>query len=183
MATPSQAKLLAGEILEGEFALLHFSNKHLNLIRRLEQSILHPKGEVILLKGNSGCGITTLLRSLHLRNPETTQMLKGDIYLGYWDFIDHICDAFNIRRGDYRKSVLPANLLRVLSLTKRKVLLIDDLDIYIANQVELDQVFSTIGTLSTKVPEFTFVISTRNKQLLNRFIKFSKLNWWSHDIR
>jgi hypothetical protein len=180
---PSQAIKVAREILEGDFALHYFSNEHLTLMQRLEESLLSPKGEVILLQGSAGCGLTTLLRRLQAQHPTATHMLKGDIYIGYWDFVDHLCDAFNIRRGDYRKKLLPAHLLRVLSLTKRKVLLIDDLDIYISNEDELGQVFSIIRSLSAKVPGFTAVLSTRNKQLINRFFKYSQANWWSHSIQ
>lgn len=180
---PSQAIQVAREILEGDFALHYFTNEHLNLMQRLEESLLSPKGNVILLQGSAGCGITTLLRRLETEHPTTTRMLKGDIYIGYWDFVNHLCDAFHIRRGDYQRNLLPAHLLRVLSLTKRKVLLIDDLDIYIANENELDQVFSTIRTLSEKIPAFTVVLSTRNEQLVNRFFKYAQPNWWSHGIR
>ncbi|OJT48396.1 ATP-binding cassette domain-containing protein [Pseudomonas moraviensis] len=180
---PSQAIKLAFEILEGDFVLQYFSDEHLNLMQRLEESLLSPKGEVILLQGSAGCGLTTLLRRLQAQHPTATHMLKGDIYIGYWDFVDHLCDAFNIRRGDYRKKLLPAHLLRVLSLTKRKVLMIDDLDIYISNEDELSQVFSIIRNLSAKVPGLTVVLSTRNKQLINRFFKYSQENWWSHSIQ
>jgi len=180
---PSQAIQVAREILEGDIALHYFTDEHLNLMQRLEESLLSPKGEVILLQGSAGCGITTLLRKLETQHPTTTRMLKGDIYIGYWDFVNHLCDAFNVRRGDYQRNLIPAHLLRVLSLTKCKVLLIDDLDIYIANENELDHVFSTIRTLSEKMPAFTVVLSTRNEQLVNRFFKYAQPNWWSHSIR
>lgn len=180
---PSQAIMVAREILEGDFALHYFTDEHLKFLQRIEESLLSPKGEVILLQGSSGCGITTLLRMIQAQYPAATHMFKGDIYIGYWDFVDHLCDAFNLRRGDYRKRVLPAHLLRVLSLTKRKVLIIDDLDIYISNEGELEQVFSTIRTLSAKVPGVTFLLSTRNEQLVYRFSKYAQGGWWSHSIR
>ncbi|VVM47359.1 AAA family ATPase [Pseudomonas fluorescens] len=180
---PSHVIKVAREILESDFFLHYFSNDHLKFMQRVEDSLQSPKGEVILLHGSAGCGITTLLRRLEAEHPTTTRMLKGDIYIGYWDFVNHLCDAFHIRRGDYQRNLLPAHLLRVLSLTKRKVLLIDDLDIYIANENEIDQVFSTIRALSEKVPAFTVVLSTRNKQLVNRFFKYAQPNWWNYGIR
>lgn len=181
--TPSQAKSLAREVLEGDFALQYFSREHLNLMQRLEELFISPSGEVVLLQGSPGCGISTLLRRLQALNPISVQLLKGDIYIGYWDFLDHLCDAFYVRRGNYSKKTLPQHLVKVLSLVKCKTLLIDDLDIYITNQDELDQVFRTIRALSAKVPGFTFVLSTRNKQLESRFIKYAQPNWWSHRIQ
>lgn len=182
MANQPQANTRAREILEGNFALQYFSHDHQNLIHRLEEAILSPNGQVVLLQGNPGCGITMLLSRLHISHPLTTNMLKGDIYLGYWDFVDHLCDAFNVRRSDFQRRTIPAQLLRVLSITGCKALLIDDLDIYIASQDELDQMFSTISTLSANVPYLTFVLSTRNKQLEKRFFKYSQRNWWSHRL-
>lgn len=180
---PSQAIKVAREILEGDFALHYFSSEHLNLMQRLEESVLSPKSEVILLQGSPGCGITTLLRRFQALHPTATRLFKGDIYIGYWDFVDHLCDALNIRRGNYRKNKLPPHLFRVLSLIKSKVLLVDDLDVYIANEDERDRVFSTIRTLSVRIPNLTFVLSTRNEQLASRYFEYAQANWWSHSIR
>lgn len=180
---PSQAIKVAREILEGDFALHYFSSEHLNLMQRLEESMLSPKSEVVLMQGSPGCGITTLLSRLQALHPTVVQLLKGDIYIGNWDFVDHLCDALNIRRGNYSKKNLPPHLFRVLSLIKCKAILIDDLDIYIANEGELDQFFRTIRTLSSGVPGLTVVLSTRNERLANLYFKYAQPNWWNYGIR
>jgi energy-coupling factor transporter ATP-binding protein EcfA2 len=180
---PSQAIKVAREILEGDFALHYFTSEHLNLMQRLEESILSPKSEVVLLQGSPGCGITTLLSRLEALHPTVTELLKGDVYIGNWDFVDHLCDALNVRRGNYSRKNLPPYLFRVLSIIKCKAILIDDLDIYIANEGEVDQVFRTIRALSSGVPGLTFVLSTRNERLANLYFKYAQPNWWSHGIR
>lgn len=143
--TPSQAKALAREVLEDDFVLPYFSTEHLAMMETLENSISprHPlpqsnaeahtkkntetnpeagtESNVMLLDGVSGCGITTLFRTLNQRHPSSTQLLQGDMYIGGSEFLDHLSDAFHVRRQFHpKKRVLARNLVRTLSLSSKK---------------------------------------------------------------
>lgn len=171
----SEAVSLARLIYDGDFILDYFFSQHLNVIQFLDGVTQSPRGEVILLHGSSGCGITNVLRRLCTLKPKATNFLRGDIYLERSDFVDHLCDAYYVRRG-YHQSV-PPHLLRVLSLTKRKAVLIDDLDIYISSERDLDQALGVMGDLSSGFLDLTFILSTRNERLLARYLKYAKYNW------
>lgn len=179
----SLALKTARRILEDDFVLQYFFDDHLNLMRLLEKPILAPTGEVVLLQGDSGCGITTLLSTLQYRHPGYVRLFDGDMYVGHCDLVDHLCDAFNARRGDYSKKILPPQLLKTLSLTTRKTLLIDDLDIYISRSGKLDDVIDIIRSLTSKITDLTVIVSTRNSQLLRLFSKYSQPSWVTYTLK
>lgn len=174
---------MASKILEDDFVLQYFFDEHLNLMQLLEKSILAPAGEVVLLQGDSGCGITTLLRTLQHRHPGCVRLFDGDMYIGNCDLVDHLCDAFNVRRGDYSKKIFPPHLLKVLSLTTRKTLLIDDLDIYISTSGKPDDVIDIIRSLTSKTTNLTVIVSTRNSQLLRQFSKCLQPSWMTYKFK
>jgi len=61
--------------------------------------------------------------------------------------------------------------------------LIDDLDIYISTPDEVSGIFGTIKFLMSKITGLTFILSTRNAQLLNRFSANSLPGWQVCSIR
>jgi hypothetical protein len=194
--TPSQAKALAREVLEDDFVLPYFSTEQLAMIKTLEESVWprdpppQSKAEastetnVMLLDGVSGCGITTLFRTLNQRHPNSTQLLQGDMYIGGSEFLDHLSDAFHVRRKYHpKKRVLAPNLVRTLSLSSRKIILIDDLDVLASDIEDYDTVFGVICVLSEEIRDLKFVISTRNALLQNRFAKYMRLGWRRYTFR
>lgn len=168
---------LANKKVEGDFAFHLLSDQHKEILIKLDSTLISNDVGVILLQGEPGCGITTLLGALNELQPKRTKLLEGDIYLGQWGFVDHLCNAFNIECDSYRKNFIPPNLIRVLGLTRKKCILIDDLDIYISSAYELDAVFLTIQEVLSKVAGLTFVVSARSADILKRFHALSQPTW------
>jgi hypothetical protein len=163
--TPSQAKALARQVLEDDFVLPYFSTEQLVMMKTLEQSIwprklppqsnaeanteTNTESNVMLLDGVSGCGITTLFRTLHQRLPNSTHLLQGDMYIGGSEFLDHLSDAFHVRRKYHpKKRILAPNLVRTLSLSSKKMILVDDLDV-LTSDID-DYEFSVLFVFSQK---------------------------------
>lgn len=198
--TPSQAKALAREVLEDDFVLPYFSTEQLVMMNTLEQSIwprnlppqsnaeanteTNTESSVMLLDGVSGCGITTLFRTLHQRHPSSTQLLQGDMYIGGSEFLDHLSDAFHVRRKYHpKKRVLAPNLVRTLTLSSQKMILVDDLDVLASDIDDYDTVFGVIRLLSEEIRDLKFVISTRSALLQKRFDRYFRLGWRRYTFR
>ncbi|MFJ4156315.1 hypothetical protein ACIPZF_16145 [Pseudomonas sp. NPDC089752] len=200
--THSQAKALAREVLEGDFVLPYFSAEQRVMIKTLEQSICprdpipqskseahtkteaSPEANVMLLDGISGCGITTLFRTLHQRHPSSIQLLQGDMYIGGSEFLDHLSDAFHVRRKYHpKKRVLAPNLVRTLSLSSQKMILVDDLDVLASDIEDYDTVFGVICLLTEEIRDLKFVISTRSALLQKRFARYLRLGWRRYTFR
>lgn len=198
--TPSQAKALAREVLEDDFVLPYFSTEQLVMMNTLEQSIwprnlppqsnaeanteTNTESSVMLLDGVSGCGITTLFRTLHQRHPGSTQLLQGDMYIGGSEFLDHLSDAFHVRRKYHpKKRVLAPNLVRTLTLSTQKMILVDDLDVLASDIDDYDTVFGVIRLLSEEIRDLKFVISTRSALLQKRFDRYFRLGWRRYTFR
>lgn len=176
---PSQAVNIARDVMKGDHALHYFTIEHERIADNLSDAILSPKGEVILLHGSPGCGISTLMNVLQKQHPLLSKIIGHEIFIDKWDFVDHLCAAYHVRRESTYKNALPSHLLKVLSLSQRKTIFVDDLDIYIANAYELREVYSVIANISNKVEGLNFVISVRDKRLVSDFFARAKANSWS----
>lgn len=173
---------LVNKNMEGDFAFHLLSNQHKKMLFKLDSAPVSNDVGVILLHGEPGCGLTTLLGALNALQPERTKLLEGDIYLGQWGFVDHLCNAFNVECDSYRKNFIPRKLVRILSLTRKKCILIDDLDIYISSAYELDAIFLTIHEILSKVAGLTFVVSARSADILKRFHALSQPKWRAYTV-
>ncbi|PWB34083.1 hypothetical protein DCO48_07225 [Pseudomonas sp. SDI] len=198
--TLSQAKALAREVLEDDFVLPYFSTEQLAMMKTLEKSICprdpppqsnaeantetNTESNVMLLDGVSGCGITTFFRTLHQRHPSSSQLLQGDMYIGGSEFLDHLSDAFHVRRKYHpKKRVLAPNLVRTLSLSSQKMILVDDLDVLASDIDDYDTVFGVIRLLSEEIRDLKFVISTSSALLQKRFDRYLRLGWRRYTFR
>ena len=177
--TPSQAINIARDIMKGDCALHYFTAEHKRIAEKLSDAILSPKGEVILLHGSTGCGISTLMNVLQKQHPLLSKMIGHQIFIDKWDFVDHLCAAYHVRRNSTYKNALPSHLLKVLSLSQCKTMFVDDLDIYIANAYELREVYNVIANISNKVEGLNFVISVRDKRLVSDFFARAQASGWS----
>jgi hypothetical protein len=198
--TPSQAKALARQVLEDVFVLPYFSTEQLVMMKTLEQSIwprklppqsnaeanteTNTESNVMLLDGVSGCGITTLFRTLHQRLPNSTHLLQGDMYIGGSEFLDHLSDAFHVRRKYHpKKRILAPNLVRTLSLSSKKMILVDDLDVLTSDIDDYDTVFGVIRLLSEEIRDIKFTIATRSALLQKKFDSCLRLGWRRYTFR
>ncbi|MEK0363208.1 hypothetical protein [Pseudomonas sp. CBC3] len=177
--TPSQTINIARDIMRGDCALHYFTIEHERIAEKLSDAILSPKGEVILLHGSAGCGISTLMNALQKQHSLVSKVIGHQIFIDKWDFVDHLCAAYYVRRIRTYKNLLPEHLLKVISLSQCKTIFIDDLDICIANEYELREVYGVIQTISSKVDGLNFVISVRDKRLVSDFLARAQASCWS----
>jgi len=169
--------LAARTVLEGRHGfqcLLPEQQKgYEELAKKVQQDLA---GEMVLVNGAPGCGVTYCLENLARSYPRQCLMLQSNLYHRHVTLTDRVCDAISTLRESESYKEPPAWLIEYAQLTGLKFLIFDDLDKYVTSAIEIDRIMYEVSALTGWRGwrgEFTVVISTRNMKLIRRFIKFN----------
>lgn len=122
-------------------------------------------GQVILIDGPAGSGITTFLRAVVSEPVFSGVSVTYDLYEYDVTLIDRVCAAFSYIEPSVSQKDVPAYLAEFSYLTGRKVIAIDDLDLFVRNDRDLLHIADQIKKMTDCRARFCFVVSTRSTEL------------------
>lgn len=140
------------------------------LTEKVQQGIA---GEMILVNGTPGCGVTYCLERLARSYPRQCMIVQSDLYDRHVTLTDRVCDAISILCESETYKEPPAWLIEHAKLTGLKYLIFEDLDKYITCAKDIDLIMYEVSALVGWSGEFTVIITTRNMKLIRRFIKYN----------
>lgn len=172
----------ARTVLEGRHGFQHLLPEQRKGYEKLAEKVQQGfAGEMILMNGTPGCGVTYCLENLARSYPRQCLILQSHLYHRHVTLIDRVCDAISMLRESESYEVPPAWLIEHAQLTGLKFLIFDDLDKYVTCASGIDRIMYEVSALVGRQGNFTVVISTRNVKLIRRFLKFNsprQLDLW-----
>ncbi|WP_439868983.1 hypothetical protein [Pseudomonas syringae] len=131
------------------------------------------EGQMILVNGVPGCGITHCLESLARNYPKQCMMLESNFYTRPVSLTDRICDAISMLSDTEFYKEPPSWLIEHAKLTGVKTFIFDDLDKYIVGAKDIDRIMYEVSALRGRWNYFTVIITTRNMKLIRRYMKYN----------
>lgn len=162
----------ARAILEGHHAFQHRLPCQISAYKKLSSLARHTSGgKIILVNGEPGCGVTTLLDLLQFEMKSTALTLECDFFTTSVTLIDRVCaSVLSISDYDYHQKV-PVWLYEYAALTGLKVIIIDDIDRFVFTSYELQTLVAYMEELVGPRSGLTIAFSTRDKKIVRRFLK------------
>ncbi|MGO3986497.1 hypothetical protein ABI582_19210 [Pseudomonas sp. SAS7] len=154
----------AREILEGRHGFQYFSQLRLSLIKELLEPNVTGLGQILLLTGPSGAGISTLLKALS-EHPEFYGVNVPTSVLDYeYRMTNHIIRAYGFFTQLGRGKGVPSVLKEYVQLTGKGKIILDDIDCLSSRSFE--SIVEELQWFQGAQVGFNLIISSRNPQLL-----------------
>ncbi|MDF5890048.1 hypothetical protein P4A93_00115 [Pseudomonas syringae pv. syringae] len=186
MSVEQPLVIAARTVLEGRHGFQYRLPEQHEVYEQLAEKVRQGlSGEMILVNGAPGCGVTYCLENLARSYPRQCMILHSHLYHRHVTLTDRVCDAISMLRESESYKEPPAWLIEYAKLTGLKFLIFDDLDKYVTCAKEIDRIMYEVSALVGRQGNFTAVISTRNMKLIRRFIKFNsprQLDLWVDGI-
>lgn len=169
-----QSLVAARTVLEGlhgfQYRLPGQDEVYEQLAVKVQQGLV---GEMILVNGAPGSGVTSCLENLARSYPRQCIMLQSNLYHRDMTLTDRVCDAISMHCESESYKEPPAWLIEHAKLTGLRFLILDDLDEYIVCARDIDRIMYEVSALVGRRGAFTVIISTRSMKLIRRFIKYN----------
>ncbi|MEW5506796.1 hypothetical protein [Pseudomonas antarctica] len=157
---------VARTVLEGRHGFQYVSESWHNAFSQVLQLIQDEEGgQVILVDGPAGSGITTLLRTIVADPIFSGVTVTNNLYDYDVTLIDRVCAAFSLLESSVSQQTVPAYLAEFSFLTAQRVIVIDDLDVFVRNERDFLHVADQIKKLTECRARFCFIVSTRSPWL------------------
>ena len=157
---------VARTVLEGRHGFQYVSESWHNAFSQVLQLIQDEEGgRVILVDGPAGSGITTFLRAIVADPIFSGVTVTNNLYDYDVTLIDRVCAAFSLLESSASQQAVPAYLAEFSFLTAQRVIVIDDLDVFVPNERDFLHVADQIKKLTECRARFCFIVSTHSPWL------------------
>lgn len=161
----------ARTVLEGRHAFQYIPFRQRAAYKRLLETIeTTTPGNVIMIGGLPGSGITTCLYRLAVEKPGKVMMLRCDFYIERFSLIDRVCDMIFAGAASNSCRGTPAWLTQYLKVAGIGTIMIDDLDLYVSSPTDIQKVVGALDDLA-KSAKVTVIAVIRDTKLIHRFVK------------
>lgn len=157
---------VARTVLEGRHGFQYVGESWRNAFSKILEFIQNEEGgQVILIDGPAGCGITTFLRAIVADPVFSGVSVTNNLYDYDITFIDRVCAAFSLLEPSVPLQDVPAYLAEFSFLTTQTMIVVDDLDVILRNKVDSLKVAEQIRKMTESRARFSFIVSTRSTSL------------------
>jgi len=157
---------VARTVLEGRHGFQYVGESWRNAFSQMLKFIQNEEGgQVILIDGPAGCGITTFLRAIVADPVFSGVSVTNNLYDYDITFIDRVCAAFSLLEPSVPLQDVPAYLAEFSFLTAQTMIVVDDLDVIVRNKVDSLNVAEQIRKMTESRARFSFIVSTRSTSL------------------
>jgi len=133
----------------------------IKIIGEIDREITGEGGKLIVLTGPPGVGVTTALDHICAINKRSVVRMRPSIYLHSPGFLERLIESFGmtIQGGNLKK--VPRYLVEILNMTQRKIIVMDDFDVYWQSIEDVRRFCSEISNLFKGCSGINIVVSTR----------------------
>lgn len=128
-------------------------------------------GAVVMVRGPTGAGITSLLDAFVATHSMTVIVVRHDIFLSRVSLIDRVQQiVFPTSEFGWLKQV-PKSLVEFVKLTNRRTIVIDDAEVIINEGDSLENLIGDMCKFAMSAAGMQVIFSTRRAPLQNEFCK------------
>jgi|GEM_PF-4970144 len=152
-------------ILEGFHGFQYSDYQRDSIFTDVCNSVSKGNGQLILLEGPSGSGVTMFLNNVASHPQFRGVTLHADFFKTAHSLIDRVCDAYCFEISARPHTNLPEALKKYFKLTGERMLVADDLEAFCANDSELESLAQQVAKLTENSSGMSLVCSTRSYKL------------------
>lgn len=137
----------------------------------LESISKSTAGAVVMVRGPTGVGITSLLDAFIATHSTTEIVVRHDIFLSRVSLVDRVQQiVFPTSEFGWLKQV-PKSLVEFVKLTNRRTIVIDDAEVIINERDSLENLIDDMCKFAMSAAGMQVIFSTRRVPLQNQFCK------------
>jgi hypothetical protein len=162
---------VARTILEGRHGFQYVSETWRIAYSQMLKFVEYEEGgQVILIDGLAGSGISTFLRVMVSDPVFSGVTVTHNLYEYDVTLIDRVCAALLYLEPFVSQKDVPAYLVEFSFLTARRMIVIDDLDVFVRNDRDSLHVVNHIKKMTECRGRFCFILSTRSIELQSQIM-------------
>lgn len=162
---------IARSVLEGRHGFQFRWDSWMQAYDALDSISKSAAGAVVMVRGPTGAGITSLLDAFIATHSATVIVVRHDIFLSRVNLIDRVQQmVFPNSEFGWLKQV-PKSLVEFVKLTNRRTIVIDDAEIIINERSLLENLIDDMRTLAMSPAGMQVIFSTRRAPLQNKLCK------------
>lgn len=172
-------------ILEGFHGFQYSDYQRDSIFTGVCNAVSKGSGQLILLEGPSGSGVTTFLNNVASHPQFKGVTLHADFFKTAYSLIDRICDAYCFEMSARPHTNLPETLKKYFELTGERMLVADDLEAFCSNDSELESLAKQVAKLTETSSGMSLVCSTRSyklRRLLDRYVPRLMAVWLDGEL-